>query len=89
MKSSATNVIIEGNTTTEMASSEERKRRGGDIVKKYKPSCASDSYAAAADAITDILLSVAETEDEARQLLHAAEVDYRGTVEGESFAGEG
>jgi hypothetical protein len=72
-----------------MASFEERRRRGGEIVKKYKPSCANDAYAAATDAITDILLSVAQGEDEARQILAAAEIDYRGTLEGESFAGEG
>jgi hypothetical protein len=76
-------------TNQTMASFEERRRRGSEIVKKYKPSCANDAYAAATDAIADILLAIAEGEDEARQVLSAAEIDYRSALEGESFAGEG
>ncbi|MBV9268770.1 MAG: hypothetical protein JO061_21560 [Acidobacteriaceae bacterium] len=72
-----------------MATSEERRRRGQEIVKKYRPICGNDSYAAASDAIADILLSVAENEDEASRLLRAAEMDYRSHKEGESFVTEG
>jgi len=72
-----------------MATSEERKRRGHDIIRKYRPLCGNDNYAAAADAIADILLSIAESEDEATQILHSAEIDYRTTAEGESFLAEG
>jgi hypothetical protein len=72
-----------------MATSEERRHRGQEIVKKYRPLCGQDSYAAASDAITDILLSVAENEDEASQILRSAEMDYRAAAEGESFAAEG
>lgn len=72
-----------------MASPEERKKRGAEIVKKYKPSCGQDAYAAANDAITDILLAVASDEDDAGRMLQGAEADYRSTIEGERIAGEG
>jgi hypothetical protein len=72
-----------------MATFEERKRRGEDIIKKYKPLCGNETYAAAADAIADILLGVARDEEEATQILHSAEIDFRTTAEGESFAAEG
>ena len=72
-----------------MASSEERRRRGAEAVKKYLASCGHDKYAAAADAITDILLSTAENEEEAAQILQSAEIDFRTQAEGESFLAEG
>lgn len=68
---------------------DERKRRGQDIVKKYRSCSGTDPYACAADAIADVLLFVAQTEDEARQILHSAEMDFRNTAESESFAAEG
>ena len=67
----------------------ERKRRGEEICKKYRPISGNDSYACAADAIGDILLSVAQTESEARQILHSAEIDFRNAAETESFLAEG
>jgi hypothetical protein len=72
-----------------MATCEERRRRGGEVVKKYRPLCSNDSYAAAADAITDILLAVAQNEDEATQILQSAEMDFKTAAEGESFLAEG
>jgi hypothetical protein len=72
-----------------MATTEERRRRGQDIIKKYRPICGGDTYAAAADAIADILMFVAESEDEARQIAHAAEIDYRTAKESEDFIAEG
>ena len=68
---------------------EERRRRGQDIVKKYRSCSGTDPYACATDAITDILLFVAQTEDEATKILHSAEMDFRNTAEGEAFAAEG
>lgn len=68
---------------------DERKRRGQDILKKYRGTSGTDPYACAADAIADILLFVAQTEEEGRQTLHAAEMDFRNAAEGESFAAEG
>ncbi len=72
-----------------MATTEERKRRGLEIVRRYRPICGNDSYAAAADAIADILMSVAENEEEARQIAHAAEIDFRSAIEGEDLMAEG
>lgn len=68
---------------------DERKRRGQEIVKKYRSCSGTDPYACAADAITDILLFVAQSEDEATKILHSAEMDYRNVAESESFAAEG
>lgn len=68
---------------------DERKRRGGELLKKYKSSSGSDPYACAADAIADILLFVAQHEEEGTQILHSAEMDFRNSIEGESFAAEG
>ncbi len=68
---------------------DERKRRGGELLKKYKASSGGDPYASATDAITDILLFVAQTEDEGTQILHSAEMDFRNAAEGEGFAAEG
>jgi hypothetical protein len=68
---------------------DERKRRGQEIVKKYRSCSGTDPYACSADAIADILLFVAQTEDEATKILQAAEMDFRNAAEGESFAAEG
>ena len=72
-----------------MATSEERRRRGAEVIKKYRPISGNDKYAAAADAIADILLSVAEDEDEAHQIVRSAEMDFRSACECEGFAAEG
>jgi hypothetical protein len=72
-----------------MSTLRERKRRGEDTCKKYRAISGSDSYACAADAIGDILLSVAQNESEARQILHSAEIDFRNVAEAESFLAEG
>ena len=68
---------------------DERKRRGQEIVKKYRSCSGTDPYACAVDAIGDILLFVAQTEDEGTKILHSAEMDFRNAAEGESFASEG
>ena len=72
-----------------MAISDDRKKRGQEILKKYRSISGTDTYGAASDAIADILLSVAQNEQEATRILHAAEVDFRTTAEGEDFAAEG
>jgi hypothetical protein len=72
-----------------MAISEERRKRGLEALKKYRAAAGNDTYAAAADAISDILLGVAESEEEGLQVLRAAEIDFRNALEGESFATEG
>jgi len=72
-----------------MSTLRERKRRGEEICKKYRPISGNDSYACAADAICEILLSVAQNESEARQILHSAEIDFRHVAETESFLAEG
>jgi hypothetical protein len=72
-----------------MATLRERKRRGEEIIKKYLPSNGSDSYASAVDAIADILLFVAESQMEATQIMHSAEIDFRNSAESESFVTEG
>jgi len=68
---------------------EERKRRGEETLKKYLSLSGNDAYSRAVDAITDILLSVAQNEDEGNQMLHCAEMDFRNAVEGEQFVTEG
>lgn len=68
---------------------EERRKRGGELLRKYLGTAGGDKYAAASDAIADILLAVAEQEDDARKLLQSAEEDYRCTIEQEGFVGEG
>lgn len=72
-----------------MATLEERKKHGEETLKRYRAHSGNDPYARAVDAIADILLSVAQTEDEASQMLQAAEVDFRNAAEGESFVTEG
>jgi hypothetical protein len=41
------------------------------------------------DAITDLLLAVAQTEREAMQLLHSAEIEFRNQFESEQIISEG
>lgn len=72
-----------------MATTDERKRRGNEILKKYRPLSGGDSYAAASDAIADILLTLARDTEEASQILHSAEVDFRGATESEDMLAEG
>ena len=72
-----------------MATLRERKKRGEEIVKKYKPSNLNDPYTCAVDAIADILLFVAQSQSEATQMLHSAEIDFRNSAEGEAFLTEG
>jgi len=72
-----------------MAPLEERKRRGEELIKKYRSKGGNDIYDCAADAITDILLFVATTEEEGIQVLQSAEMDFRCTCTGEKFLTEG
>jgi len=72
-----------------MSTLSERRRRGEDICKKYRAISGTDAYACATDAIGDILLAVAKSEQEAGRLLHAAEIDFRNAAEAESFMAEG
>ena len=72
-----------------MAISDERRKRGAELLKKYRASPGTDKYAAAADAIADILLCTVDNEDEGAKVLRAAEVDFRSAIEGEGFAAEG
>ena len=72
-----------------MSISEERKRRGQDTIKRYKLVSGSDAYASASDAITDILLYVAKTSEEARRILHGAELEFNNEVEREDLMAEG
>lgn len=72
-----------------MSTLSERRRRGEDICKKYRAISGTDAYACATDAIGDILLAVAKSEQEAMRLLHAAEIDFRNAAEAESFMAEG
>jgi len=71
------------------SSLEQRKRRGLESTKKYRTVSGDDCYACAVDAIADILLATAQTEEEATQLLQAAEIDFRNSVELETFFTEG
>ena len=73
----------------DMAIPEERRKRGFELLKKYRAATGNDKYAAAADAISDILLSVADNEEDGSRVLCAAENDFRSALEGESFAHEG
>jgi len=72
-----------------MSTIRERQRRGEEILKRYCGKSATDRYACATDVIADILLFVAQSEEEATQLLHSAEIDFRNSAESESFVGEG
>jgi hypothetical protein len=66
-----------------------RKKRGEEIIAKYQAGVGNDKYAAAVDAIADVLLAIAQTGDESTQILHAAEVEFRNAAEVESFVSEG
>jgi hypothetical protein len=66
-----------------------RQRLGEEIVKKYQALSRTDRYAAAADAIADILLATALDGGEATNILHGAEVEYRNAAESEAFVSEG
>jgi hypothetical protein len=68
---------------------QERKRRGQEATRKYRTVSGEDCYACAVDAIADILLATAQTEEEATQLLQAAELDFRNCAEVETFFTEG
>lgn len=67
----------------------ERKRQGEEVSRQYRSISGNDRYARAVDAITDILLAIAENESEATKILQAAEVDYRSASDAESFFSEG
>lgn len=83
------NAIIVAGCAETMPTLEERKRRGQDLLKKYRAVSGPDPYACATDAISDILFSVAQNEEEATQLLQSAEMEFRNAIEGESFVNEG
>lgn len=68
---------------------EQRKQRGLELTKKYRPMSGDDCYACAVDAIADILLGTARTEEEATQILQAAEAEFRNSAEVETFFSEG
>ena len=72
-----------------MATLKERKRRGEEIAKKYRALTSNNSYTGAVDAIADILLAVAQSEREAMQLLHSAEIEFRNQFESEQIISEG
>lgn len=72
-----------------MSTLEERKRRGADLIKRYRSVSGSDAYACAADAIADILIFVAQTQEESTRLLESAEMEFRTATEGEKFLTEG
>ena len=72
-----------------MVTLKERKRRGEEISKKYRAYTGNDSYAGAVDAIADLLLAVAQSEREAMQLLHSAEIEFRNQHESEEIVSEG
>jgi hypothetical protein len=67
----------------------ERKRRGEEIAKKYRTLTGNNTYTGAVDAIADILLAVAQSEREAMQLLHSAEIEFRNQFESEQIISEG
>jgi len=72
-----------------MSTLEERKRRGAELMKRYRVKTADALYSSAVDAIADILLFIAQSEDEASQLLQSAEMDFRTVFESEQFVSEG
>jgi hypothetical protein len=72
-----------------MPTLKERKRRGEEIAKKYRVLTGNNSYTGAVDAIADILLAVAQSEREAMQLLHSAEIEFRNQFESEQIISEG
>jgi hypothetical protein len=72
-----------------MTTLQERKRRGEENIKKYRRESGNDVYAAAADAIADILLFVAQSPSEGRRILHNAERNFMDFAEGAEFLTEG
>jgi hypothetical protein len=72
-----------------MPTLKDRKRRGEEIAKKYRALTGNDTYAGAVDAIADLLLAVAQTEREATQILHSAEIEFRNQFESEQIVSEG
>jgi hypothetical protein len=66
-----------------------RKKAGDEVIAKYYSRLGNDKYAAAVDAIADILLAVSQTDADATKILHAAEVEFRNAAEVESFVSEG
>lgn len=72
-----------------MAILEDRRKRGADILKKFTRASEGNKFDAASDTIADILLSVAESQEEAEQIVRAAEMDFRCSVETEGCAEEG
>ena len=72
-----------------MSPLEQRKRRGQEALKRYRSAAADDCYACAVDAIAEILLATAQSEEEATQLLQAAEIEFRNAAELETFFSEG
>ncbi len=72
-----------------MATLQERRRRAQETIKRYRSVSGNDPYASAVDAITDLLLLVAQNESEATQLLQSAEMDFRNEAETERFLTEG
>jgi hypothetical protein len=72
-----------------MVTLKERKRRGEETAKRYRSLTGNDPYANAVDAISDILLAIAQSEREATQILHSAEIEFRNQSESEKFLSEG
>jgi hypothetical protein len=66
-----------------------REKLGEELIGKYQTRCSNDKYAAAVDVIADVLLGIAQSDSEATQILHAAEVEFRNAAESESFVSEG
>jgi hypothetical protein len=66
-----------------------RKKAGEELIAKYRARVGDDKYAAAVDAIADILLAISQNDADATKILHAAEVEYRNASEVESFVSEG
>jgi hypothetical protein len=66
-----------------------RKKAGDEVIAKYYSRAGNDKYAAAVDAIADILLAISQTDADATKILHAAEVEFRNAAEVESFVSEG
>lgn len=67
----------------------QRKKWGDEAIGKYQARTKADRYEAAVDAIADILLATAQSAEEATQILHGAEVEFRNSVEVETFVSEG
>ena len=68
---------------------EERRKRGATYLKKTGKLAEGNPFDAATDVIADILLSVAETQEDAEKILRGAEMDFRCSIEAEGCAEEG